>query len=185
MNEIDQELLSRVLDESVSEFETQRILQEIQSNSELRAAYQRYIMIGHAMRKELPMQLNKNFTNDVMRKLSSETAVDSSSGNFSTVLINSNKIKTTIGLAIAASIAVFSFVAFQNFTQPNTRNAPVVAEQTVEESDIQQVSAEELKNFILNPKAAAEFNSYIVNHAEYASPRVSMPHVRIVGYDKN
>ena len=63
MNEIDQELLSRILDESVSEFETQRILKEIQSNSELRAIYQRYIMIGYAMRKELPMRLNKNFTN--------------------------------------------------------------------------------------------------------------------------
>ena len=185
MNEIDQELLSRILDESVSEFETQRILKEIQSNSELRAIYQRYIMIGYAMRKELPMRLNKNFTNDVMSKLPSETPVDSSPGNFSQVLINSNKLKTTVGLAIAASIAVFSFVVFQNFIQPNTSNAPVVAERIIKESDIQRVSTEELKNFILNPKAAAEFNSYIVNHAEYASPRVSMPHVRTVGYDKN
>lgn len=184
MKEIDQELLSRILDEDVSEFETQRILREMKSRPELRATFQRYNVIGHAMRKQLPARLNHNFNNEVMSKLSNEVILDSDSNESVQSFSNSNKIKTTIGLAIAASVAVFSFVTFQNFIQPSTttNSAPVIAERIVEESDIQRVSREELQNFISNPEAAAEFNSYMVNHAEYASPRVSMPHVRIVGY---
>lgn len=190
MKDIDQELLSRILDEDLSEFETQRILKEYQSDSELQAVYQRYNIIGHALRHELPSKLNSSFTNEVMAKLSDDDNFDADATDIAPapVLVanNSNKFTTAIGLAIAASVAVFSFVAIQNFMQPQTgnENIPVVAERVVEESDIQRVSAEELQSIYSNPNAAAEFNSYIVNHAEYASPRVSMPHVRIVGYDQ-
>ena len=185
MKETDQELLSRILDEEVSEFEAKRILKEMQSSPELRATFQRYNLIGHAIRKQLPTRLNHNFTNEVMSKLSDEGILGLNANESTQAFANSNKIKTTIGLAIAASVAVFSFVAFQNFMQANTNTAPVLAERVVNESDIQRVSRKELQSFISNPKAAAEFNSYIVNHAEYASPRVSMPHVRIVGYDQD
>ncbi len=186
MKELDQELLSRILDEDVSEFEAQKILKEYRSNPELQAIYHRYNIIGHAMRKELPAKLNHSFTKEVMSKLSDEKISVPESTEVSEITNRTNKYTTAIGIAIAASVAVFSFVAFQNFMQPttNTENIPVVAERVVEESDIQRVSAEELQSVYSNPKAAAEFNSYIVNHAEYASPRVSMPHVRIVGYDQ-
>ena len=156
MKEIDQELLSRILDEDVSEFETQRILREMNSSTELRATFQRYNVIGHAMRKQLPARLNHNFNNEVMSKLSNEVILDSDSNESAQSFSNSNKIKTTIGLAIAASVAVFSFVTFQNFIQPSTttttttNNTPVIAERIVEESDIQRVSREELQNFISN-----------------------------------
>ena len=188
MKDIDQELLSRILDEDVSEFETQKILKEYCSSSELQAAFNRYNMIGHALRKELPAKINKNFTEEVISKLSDQDCFDADATDIAPApeFNSSNKYKTTIGLAIAASVAVFSFIAFQNFIQleTTTENIPVVAERVVEESDIQRVSAEELQSIYSNPKAAAEFNSYMVNHAEYASPRVSMPHVRIVGYDQ-
>ena len=184
MKDLDQELLSRILDEDVSEFEVQKILKEYRSDPELQAVYCRYNIIGHAMRKELPAKLNHSFAKEVMSKLAAEDISTSDSTEISPATSRTNKYTTPIGLAIAASVAVFSFVAFQNFMQPaiNTENIPVVAERVVEESDIQRVSAEELQSIYSNPKAAAEFNSYIVNHAEYASPRVSMPHVRIVGY---
>jgi hypothetical protein len=78
-------------------------------------------------------------------------------------------------------------VSFQNYVQTNNEVAApaIVADRVIEESDIQRVSNEDLQNFISNPEAAASFNSYIMNHAEYASPRVSVPHVRIVGYGKD
>ncbi|MCZ6566453.1 MAG: sigma-E factor negative regulatory protein [Gammaproteobacteria bacterium] len=182
MKEIDQELLSRILDEEISEFETQRILKEMQSSPEHQATLQRYNMIGHAMRKDLPSTLNHNFASEVMGKLSGEVILDSGLGQ---TVSSPNRFKAVVGLAIAASVAVFSFVAFQNFIQPNTDATPIVAERIIEESDIQRVSTEDLQNFIADPIVAAEFNSYIVNHAEYASPRASMPHVRIVGYDQD
>ncbi|MEJ2115455.1 MAG: hypothetical protein P8X88_05275 [Gammaproteobacteria bacterium] len=82
---------------------------------------------------------------------------------------------------------MISFVSFQNYIQTKNEVSPpaVVASRVVEEGDIQRVSSKDLENFISNPEAAASFNSYIMNHAEYASPRVSVPHVRIVGYDKD
>jgi len=189
MKETDQELLSRMLDEDMSEFETRRILKEISSSAEHRDTLQRYSLIGHAISNELPTKLNTKFADQVMAKLEHEvqdavTAEDLNSSSEN----SANKVKTMVGLAIAASVAVFSFVTLQDFLQPgvNTDQAPtpVVAERIIEESDIQRVSIEEMQSFTSNPEAAAEFNSYILNHAEYASPRASMPHVRIVGYDK-
>ncbi len=191
MKETDQELLSRILDEDVSEFETQRILKEMKSDSELRSKLQRYSLMGHAIRNELPERVNQNFVDSVMGKLESE---EMSSGEFDERTDqledanNNGRFKTAIGLAIAASVAVVSFVSFQNYVQNNnTEVTPtaVVADRIVEESDIQRVTSQDLQNFSTNPEAAASFNSYIMNHAEYASPRVSVPHVRIVGYGKD
>jgi len=188
---MEQELLSRIIDEDVSEIEAQRILKEMTSDGSLREKLQRYSLIGYAMRKELPKKINQDFVHNVMNKLDDEEiptsdldnviAIDKDTGS------DNNRFKTALGLAIAASVAVVSFVSFQNYVQTNneTTQPAVVAERVVEESDIQRVSSEDLQNFISNPKAAASFNSYIMNHAEYASPRVSVPHVRIVGYGKD
>jgi len=196
MKEIDQEILSRILDEEVSEFETQRILKEMKSDDKLHSKLHRYNVIGHAMRNELPAQINPNFVHNVMAKLSNEEMAEPEHGQeipnlnkpVEDVLEkDSSRFKTAIGLAIAASVAVVSFVSFQNYVQTNTEVKPnaMVADRVVEESDIQRVSNEDLQNFISNPEAEASFNSYIMNHAEYASPRVSVPHVRIVGYGKD
>ena len=192
MKETDQELLSRILDEDVSEFETQRILKQMQSDNELRMKLHRYNLIGHAMRNELPKQIDQNFVQNVMSKLIDEDMAEPDLNEVikpsKDVLENdSGRFKTAIGLAIAASVAVVSFVSFQNYVQTKNEITPVavVADRVVEESDIQRVSSEDLQNFISNPEAAASFNSYIMNHAEYASPRVSVPHVRIVGYGKD
>lgn len=190
MKEIDQELLSRILDEDVSEFETQRILKEMKSDSELRSKLQRYSLMGHAVRKELPEVVNKNFVDSVMNKLANEEMLDSEiDENIEQAedVKDNGRFKTAIGLAIAASVAVVSFVSFQNYVQNNNEVAPaaMVADRIVEEKDIQRVSSQDLQNFSSNPEAAASFNSYIMNHAEYASPRVSVPHVRIVGYGKD
>lgn len=192
MKEISQELLSRVLDEDISEFETQRILKEMKSNDGLRSTLYRYNVIGYAIRDELPKQINSNFVHNVMSKLTDEEmSVPEFNGDNEIEKENhakdAGRFKTAIGLAIAASVAVVSFVSFQNYVQTNneTTTTAIVADRVVEESDIQRVSSEDLQNFISNPEAAASFNSYIMNHAEYASPRVSVPHVRIVGYGKD
>lgn len=189
MKEADKELLSRILDEDISEFETQRILKEINSNDELGILMQRYDVIGHAMRKELPKQFNQNFVKNISSKLLNEE-MQPIDPDLEEIIQNNegfDQYKTAIGFAIAASVAVFSFVAFQNIFQPDMDTAPnaIVADQVVEQNDIQRVRSEDLQNFISNPKAAESFNSYIMNHAEYASPRVSVPHVRIVGYGKD
>jgi len=194
MKETEQELLSRILDEDVSEFETQRILKEMESDDELRTKLHRYGLIGYAMRKELPEQINPNFVHNVMSKLEDEDmSLPAHDSEYSDAIAADNnfdakgsRYKTALGLAIAASVAVVSFVSFQNFVQTNneTTQQEVIAERVVEESDIQRVSSQDLQNFMSKPEAAASFNSYIMNHTEYASPRVSMPHVRIVGYGK-
>jgi negative regulator of sigma E activity len=194
MKEIDQELLSRILDENVSEFETQRILKEMQADDELSLKLHRYNVIGHAMRNELPPHINQNFVHNVMSKLVDEniSEPDEVVAPFNeraneVIEKDPSRFKTALGLAIAASVAVVSFVSFQNYVQTNNEVAApaIVADRVIEESDIQRVSNEDLQNFISNPEAAASFNSYIMNHAEYASPRVSVPHVRIVGYGKD
>ncbi|MXY14663.1 MAG: sigma-E factor negative regulatory protein [Proteobacteria bacterium] len=173
MKETDQELVSRILDEEISEFETRRILKEIQQDPELYSTYQRYNLIGDAMRRQLPSRLNPDFSKEVMGKLSS----DPESGTRRPMHWPGN-MKIPVGMGIAALLAVFSFVMLQDFIPltPSSSVAPVEIAEHVTEDEVQ--------DFASSPKAAEDFNSYIVNHAEYASPRVSMPRVRIVSYNR-
>ncbi len=173
MKETDQELVSRILDEGISEFETRRILKKIQQDPELYSTYQRYNLIGYAMRKQLPARLNPDFSKEVMDRLSpgAEPATDNPS-------YRPANMKVPLAMGIAAALALFSFVMLQDFIPltPSSGVAPVEIAERAEEDDVQ--------DFVSSPKAAEDFNSYIVNHAEYASPRVSMPRVRIVSYNR-
>lgn len=173
MKETDQELVSRILDEDVSEFETRRILKKIQQDPELYSTYQRYNLIGDAMRRQLPGRLNPDFSKQVMSKLSSASESMARRSPY-----RPENMKIPVGVGIAAVLAVFSFVVLQDFIPltPSSSVAPVeIAERAAED---------EVQDFASSPKAAEDFNSYIVNHAEYASPRVSMPRVRIVSYNR-
>lgn len=169
MKEADQELVSRMLDENISEFEARRILKEFQQDPELCSTFKRYSLIGHAMRRELPTRLNQNFSEEILGRLLIEP--DAKNPVHRTRL---EKLKLPIGLGVVALVTAFSFVIVQSFTQTDLSIS--VAPTTV----VEHVDNEKLQDFILNPKAAEDFNSYIVNHAGYASPRVSMPQVRIV-----
>lgn len=173
MKETDQELVSRILDEGVSEFETRRILKKIQQDPELYSTYQRYNLIGYAMRKQLPARLNPDFSKEVMDRLSPEAEPGTDSLPYRAANM---KIPLTVG--IAAVLALFSFMMLQDFIPltPSSGVAPVEVAERAGEDDVQ--------DFVSSPKAAEDFNSYIVNHAEYASPRVSMPRVRIVSYNR-
>ena len=62
MKESEHELISRILDEDVSEFEARLILKEFEVNSELKAKFKRYNLIGHAMRKQLPPYAMTDFS---------------------------------------------------------------------------------------------------------------------------
>lgn len=186
MRATDQELLSRLFDdEDISEFEMRRILRKMQSSRELRAKFQRYNIIGHAMRGQLPSRLHGHLSDDVVDRVACMVKSDSSSSESGR---GRAKMKAVAGLALAASLAVFLLVAFQSLTPPvvdtDGAGARIVAGQVVEEGDAQRIGEQELHNFVLSLDALAEFNSYVVNHAEYASLRASMPHVRIVGYDQ-
>ena len=173
MKETDQELVSRILDEDVSEFETRRILKKIQQDPELYSAYQRYNLIGYAMRKHLPTRLNPDFSKEVMSKLSFDQKSESRSS--SSGLEN---MKVPVGMGVAALVVVLSFMMLQDFIplDPSSSVAPVKV--------TERAGEEKAQDFASSPKAAEDFNSYIVNHAEYASPRVSMPRVRIVSYNR-
>ena len=173
MKETDQELVSRILDESISEFETRRILKKIRQDPELYSTYQRYSLIGDAMRRQLPGRLNPGFSKEVMSKLCSAPESETRRSPY-----RFGNMKIPVGMGIAAVLAVFSFVMLQDFIPltPSSSVAPVEVAERVAEGEVQ--------DFASSPKAAEDFNSYIVNHAEYASPRVSMPRVRIVSYNR-
>ncbi|MDE0250730.1 MAG: sigma-E factor negative regulatory protein [Gammaproteobacteria bacterium] len=171
MREADQELISRILDENISELETRRILKVIKQNPEAYTMFQRYSLIGHAMRGELPARLNQDFNKDVMNRLISKHDAKENVD----VSRHRNKVRLSVALGVIAMFTALFFITAQNLVQHDlngvTPSLDTLAEQ--ESDEIRQ-------DFILNPKAAEDFNSYIVNHAEYASPRVSIPHVRIV-----
>lgn len=173
MKETDQELVSRILDEGISEFEARRILKKIQQDPELYSTYQRYNLIGYAMRKQLPARLNPDFSKEVMDRLSAGAQPDTDYPPY-----RAANMKVPLAMGIAAVLALFSFMMLQDFIPltPPSGVAPVEIAERAGEDDVQ--------DFVSSPKAAEDFNSYIVNHAEYASPRVSMPRVRIVSYNR-
>ncbi len=174
MKETDQELVSRILDEDISEFETRRILKKIQQDPKLHSTYQRYNLIGYAMRKQLPTRLNPDFSKEVMHKLAPNP--ESGSGRTSAGLRN---FKIPLSMSAVALAAALSFMVLQDYIPLDSSSsvAPVkIAENT---------SGDKADDFATSPKAAEDFNSYIVNHSEYAPPGVSMPRVRIVSYNRS
>ncbi len=193
------ERISALVDGESGEFETRRLTAEVLSNESLKDRWSHYHLIGDALRDELPIRVEPNFSASVMALINE----DMPGYDQSLVRKQSRWLKPVTGFAIAASVAAVSILVMQSLTSPgsvkpqmevatspgiNTQPAPkatpvaVVNSTTFEEA--KPAANNEFKT--LEAKIVdSRMNSYLATHAEYTTQPLLMPQVRVVGFEQS
>jgi sigma-E factor negative regulatory protein RseA len=181
------ERLSALADDEADSFECRRLLDELGRNPDDLARWERYHLIGDALRGGLRRSANAGFAAGVMARITDEPVPAPA-----TRTVGQRLVKPTAGLAMAASVAVAVLVGVVNVTGTPDADTAAVAEArpavdrgVVQVSDATVATAAPVAPTALEPMDAsdARLHSYIVNHAEHGAGRGLMPYVRVVGYE--
>ena len=105
------ERVSALLDDQLGRFEARRWTDEVVKDDQLSDRLARYQLIGSALRAELPERLSRSFSQNVMAKLDVEPAIHAQQQR--------EWKKPMTGLAIAASVALFSVFGLNSLVAPN------------------------------------------------------------------
>lgn len=172
------EQLSALVDDEFEELELELALRRLAKDAELKARWQRYHLIGDALRNHLPEAIDTHFADRVSKALEPEPALQSTPA----IPAVSSWYKPLVGFALAASVATVAVLGLDRIQPDHTPNASslsaIASSESISETQTTSVDA----------KLDARLNSYLVNHNEYASMnRVHgvLPYVRMVGYKTN
>ncbi len=186
-----EELISAYMDEETSAFESRLCIHEMVSDQSSRARWERYHIIRDALQGNLPTLMHSQFSSDVMEKVLHEDSLNARI-KLADLRFSSRYLKPLGGFALAASVATLSFLGVRFINSETKATSPVVAQRSDDRTPVRhhtQVSKRTnpipRQAWPLTTKDEARLNSYLVNHAEYASRTGIMPYVRIVGYDIN
>lgn len=207
------ERISALVDDELSDFELRRVTDEVLSDEALKARYQRYVLMGDAMRDELPEKLDLDFTASVMSAIEDEEATPVAQPE--TV---SPWRKPLAGAAIAASVAVIALAGLQTLTgggsapgvaavapvasvndpasvvpQSPTQVVPKLANTSpaqvlpASKGLVTTVSAEqpiaEPAQSLVILPKAGGVNGYLTTHSEFASRPGVMSRIRVLGFE--
>ncbi|OOG27219.1 anti-sigma 24 factor [Thioalkalivibrio denitrificans] len=186
------ERLSALVDNEADSFEVRRLLDELGRNEQDMVLWERYHLIGDAVRGGLNRFAEPGFAERVMEQVAHESppGVDSA-------VVGRRLVKPVAGVAMAASVAVAVLLGVVSFTGTEDAGLPAVAEAevappaspqaaTVADAGSAPLSVRAHDNAaLMTPMEApdARIHSFIVNHAEHAAGRGLMPYVRVVGYE--
>lgn len=187
MNVSKNERFSAMVDDETQGFELRRLSDELLQTPEDLQRWERYHLIGDAMRGHLAPQLDQRFAQGIMAQLEQEPSIQAAPQRS-----RLRHAKPVLGFGMAAAVAVAVLVGLQNLVDgQNTYPAlgPGMAAETPEQQNIVPVFMTASPNpFEVSPPVFhpndARFNAYIINHAEHAGGRGIMPYVRVVGYEQ-
>jgi negative regulator of sigma E activity len=203
LSEKDLELISASLDENLSEFERRRLNTSVLAKTEGEKTWVRYNAVSAIMNKHFPAQIDHDFSQQVMQAISKEGyEQEQESAAKAGIKRVGSHVKQVAGLAIAASVAAFSIVTYQNFNQPAAIDGPELAISEQEAADemkpaaamaiqeshqvefapatIQQLEAIQSDLQVEENVYYQELNPYIQGHAGYGSQRIISPYVEII-----
>jgi sigma-E factor negative regulatory protein RseA len=184
MNDTVKEQLSALIDGELPDEERELLHKRLATDSELRAAWQRYHLIRDAMRENLP---------ELISRTSDSVIVPDHDEQPVTVTPQSASLmrfaRPAAGFAIAASVAMLAvFGVVSNRDQLSSEPAPQVA--------VSKPAKQLPDNFIVVPRTGWEsvrpavvshLNSYLVDHSNYSGFGASqsiIPYTRVAGYDQ-
>lgn len=199
------ELTSAFTDGEVKDAEVDRLLSGLYGDEALRKRWQRYHLIGDALRKNLPPTIHTDLSQQISQKLQAEPTILSPDFSTRTTTIDQAAPKRKVGYAVAASIAMVGMVSFfmlgsqvkQSPTEVAslaTNNAPAIASTTTSSSlpttpHVVLTSNTE-KPLVVDrlERSNSKLQSYILDH-EYSSSSVvrrGLPSgVRVVTFSNN
>ena len=201
MNDKELELISRSLDEDLSELEKRRLSHKILAKQEGVQAWSRYHAVSAVLRKQFPVQLDKDFSQRVLQEIESD-ASQHEAPTPSGIHRAKSAFRQIAGLAVAASVATVSVMSYQYFSKPTLdSNAVINAEirlptpvQPTTPNAVQSLPVEfspaQLTGETQQQKTPApqveeniyfrQINPYIQEHSGFGSQRNMTPYVEII-----
>ncbi len=193
------EEISALMDGEVSEQEMQQSLRDMRNDSEKRACWEQYHIIGDALRNNLPPNLNRSFVNNISQAIAKEdlpvpevTALEQKTSN--TAKRRHPVANPFTGFALAASVAVVAYIGVgmiavdEQAAGPRMASAPAIeappaqqfASNSKLQSGIQTVQAQQWNTS--KPALESKLNNYLNSHRNVAGavrPTV-IPQARLV-----
>lgn len=169
--------LSAFVDDEADRFTGRRLAEALSEDSALQQSWSRYHLIGAVLREEPQMVLREGFVDGITAAIDTEEAYKSSPWQ--------QWLKPAMGVAVAASVAVLSVVSFR---------AVLFEEQTLETVAVNDVPPAAVAPLVRSVAVAtpavdsvkemndAQFNTYLLGHADGMDPVSVLPHARMVAY---
>lgn len=185
MNDMTDKLLEQVsalADDELDPREAELLLARMGREPALRDAWERYHLVGEAMRRALPPGTRPRFAERVAAAVEREEAPAGSRFGRARLLLN---LRPLAGMAVAASVAMLAVFTLQE-PQPTAPaevvpvaggSVPTVPLITARQADFSGVRSPELQD---------QLRSYLLNHSEHAGGmrlRGVMPYVQIAAHD--
>ena len=185
------EKISALLDDQLDEQDLQAFMQDLQRDPVADAdRVQRYQLMGEAMRDELDQASFMDISGAVHRALEQEEALNVVPTRPARPAFNlSAWLRPLSGLAIAASVAMITVVAFKTV---NTESGSAVSQPMAQIAPASPVITPVNRQFAqhvhvastapLKPSAeqSEQLNEYLINHAGQSSMQGVMPYVRVI-----
>ncbi|MDJ0806004.1 MAG: sigma-E factor negative regulatory protein [Gammaproteobacteria bacterium] len=187
MTEQERQRLSALLDAELPHAEIRGEIRKLSLSDSSRGSWQRYHLIGDAMRQELGPVVDANLANRISKQLEGEPVVLAPAA----IKRSANRwFKPAAGMAIAASVAMLVITVAPRVVNIESADQPTIPMANVEPPAERVYVAEDGTRWELlyKPKVESRLNSYLVNHQEYApagNMKGIMPYAKFVSYDGN
>lgn len=190
------ELISRSLDEELSELERRRLNQKILNKENGAQVWHRYHAVSAVMNKQFPKQIDKDFSQRVMQEIERDGHQDAAPAHSGFHRVTST-MRHFAGLAVAASVATVSVMSYQYFKTPSVNDQnPIIANEQLQqpnpvnvvpsmaveftpaqldEEQVKPVPNVEIEENIYYQ----EMSPYIQDHVGYGSQRIMTPYEMI------
>ncbi|WP_275099341.1 sigma-E factor negative regulatory protein [Sedimenticola hydrogenitrophicus] len=185
------EQISALLDNELNQKEFRHTLDLLEEDASLRGSWDRYTLIGDAMRGEAVRFSADSIADRVKRQLEREPVNFPLSRPLPTGRLGrfpSRWYKSAGGAALAASVAVITVLAFPQLTDMTPEpGGQVIAEHSVPDPKPYLVQSSTRWKNLSEPKVESKLNSFLIDHNEYAAPGGIgvIPYANFVSYDSN
>ncbi|MCW8944214.1 MAG: sigma-E factor negative regulatory protein, partial [Sedimenticola sp.] len=184
------ERISALLDNELDSKLAQPTLDSLQADDELRKKWDRYHLIGDAMRGEAVRLSAESIADRVRNQIDRDHLTiphDQPIPIKSGVNFRSRWFRTAGGAMLAASVAAITVMAFPQLTgTPSDSGPQLVVENTPPQTQAPYLiqSSSRWKN-LSEPKVESKLNRYLIDHNEYVAPGGIgvIPYTSFVSYD--
>lgn len=196
-DDMSKESISALMDGEMADHEMERLLPALRSDQESREVWERYHLIGDALRKNLPGHIDGSFASRVSQAIAAEPEIlPSSVVQFKPKPKPAEPARRAIsrplaGFAIAATVAMVTFVGVgmisvdeHGAALPMAGNAPqtMVAMQPAPMEGVQTVQGQRWN--VATPAVESKLNTYLSDHHSISSMAAMnnrmLPNVRLV-----
>jgi sigma-E factor negative regulatory protein RseA len=173
------EQMSAIVDGEYEAEEIELALRRLSKDANLNGLWQRYYLIGEAMKSNIPDVIDNSFADRVKQMVERESLPSSKS-----VSPGFSWFKPAAGFAVAASVAlVVTLWTLQGTELSNRASVGLVDASAPSSGGLQTVESVVIEDDTMLPSG---LSSYLVNHNEYASMTTVygvLPYARMVGYE--